>query len=70
VIAVRTPSLSVRKDMNIYVRIKGGKFEAGIEVDPDEIGAFLRKADALYRAVKATAIGVALWLLLRWWLGV
>ena len=56
--------------MNIYVRIKGGKFEAGIEVDPDEIGAFLRKADALYRAAKATAVGVGVWLLLRWWLGV
>jgi hypothetical protein len=55
--------------MEGYVKINGGRIDARLVLDLKEIGNFIRSADTLYRAAKASIVGLLIWLLLRWWLG-
>jgi hypothetical protein len=55
--------------MEGYVKIDGGRLEARVMVDLKEIARFIKSADILYRAAKASIVASLIWLALRWWLG-
>jgi hypothetical protein len=55
--------------MESYMKLDGDGFDLRVRVNWRAIADFIKSADSLYRAAKATAVGVAVWLLLRWWFG-